>query len=86
MVVVKYTGRGLISQGINFDSKYNNGLYDVSKDVADYLIKTFSKDFTLIEKKVTSDKKEEAEPKKSTAKKPSRRKKKVEEPKSEDGE
>jgi|GEM_PF-6557327 len=54
-VIVKYTGYGLLSRGINFDATKNDGLYTVSKEDADYLIKTFPKQFVLIEKKVKGD-------------------------------
>ncbi len=70
MTVLKYTGKGLISQGFHFNPNYNDGLYEVSQNTADYLLKTFSNDFILIEKK--SEKKEA--PKKA----PRRRKKAVE--------
>jgi hypothetical protein len=75
MTVIKYTGNGLISQSIHFDSKFNGGLYEVTTEVASYLLKTFPKDFTLIEKKSKEVKED-----KPVAKKPTRRKKKVEEP------
>jgi hypothetical protein len=82
MVVVKYTGKGLISQKPHFNSNYNDGLYEVSKDTSEYLLKTFPNDFVLIEKKTE----EKVEEKKPSPKKPSRRKKKVEEVQSEDSE
>jgi hypothetical protein len=80
MVVVKYTGKGLISQNIHFNPNYNDGLYEVPKNTSEYLLKTFPNDFVLIEKKVE----EKVDEKKTSPKKPSRRKKKVEEVQSED--
>jgi hypothetical protein len=78
MTVIKYTGNGLISQSIHFNPKFNDGLYEVTAEVASYLLKTFPKDFTLIEKK--SKEVKETKEDKPAAKKPTRRKKKVEEP------
>ena len=51
MVQVKYVGTGLHSQGIYFKPDVNNGLYDLDNKLASYLVKTFPKDFILIEKK-----------------------------------
>ena len=51
MVQVKYVGTGLYSQGIYFKPDVNNGLYDLDNKIASYLVKTFPKDFILIEKK-----------------------------------
>ena len=51
MVQVKYVGTGLHSQGIYFKPDINNGLYDLDNKMASYLVKTFPKDFILIEKK-----------------------------------
>jgi len=67
MVVLKYTGKGIISRGIHFSPTYNAGLYDVPKEDADYLLATFPKHFVLIEKKA-STKTEEVE--KTTTKEP----------------
>lgn len=71
--LLKYTGTGLISKNIHFDPNFNDGLYEVEKDVAEYLLNTFSKDFTVIENSVSE--KEEAPAKKTTR----RRKKKTDE-------
>lgn len=72
--LLKYTGTGLISKNIHFDSNFNDGLYEVDKDTAEYLTNTFTKDFTVIEKSVAT-KDEEAPVKKVTR----RRKKKTDE-------
>ena len=78
MTVLKYTGRGLISQGIHFNPDFNDGLYEVPQSSADYLLKTFTKDFIMIEKK--SEKKEDKKeaPKKASKRAPRRKKKVVE--------
>ncbi len=69
-VVVKYTGYGITSRGINFDETKNDGLYTVSKEDADYLIKTFPNNFTLIERVSTEPVEEEKPaPKRRTRKK-----------------
>jgi len=49
MVQVKYVGNGLYSQGIYFKPDVNNGLYDLDNKIASYLVKTFPKDYILIE-------------------------------------
>ena len=51
MVQIKYVGTGLYSQGTYFKPDVNNGLYDLDNKMASYLVKTFPKDFILIEKK-----------------------------------
>ena len=73
--LLKYTGTGLISKNIHFDPNFNDGLYEVDKETAEYLFNTFSRDFTVIEKSVTT-KDEEAPAKKA----PRRRRKKTDEP------
>lgn len=70
--LLKYTGTGLISKNIHFDPNFNDGLYEVEKDTAEYLINTFTKDFTVIE--TSTEEKPKAPAKKTTR----RRKKKVE--------
>jgi len=51
MVKIKYVGTGIFTQGIYFKPDINNGLYEVDEKTANYLLKTFKKDFILIEKK-----------------------------------
>ncbi len=57
----------MLSRGVNFDPNWNNGLYDISKDDAEYYLKTFPKQFEMIAKK-EEEKKEEV--KKPRARKP----------------
>ncbi len=63
-VVIKYSGYGITSRGINFDEEKNDGLYTVSQEDADYLVKTFPNNFVLIERVSTpvAEKKEEVKP------------------------
>ena len=69
MTLLKYTGNGLISRNIHFTKETNDGLFEVSKENADYFLKTFPKDFTIIETTINSTEKE-------PTKKPTRRRKK----------
>jgi hypothetical protein len=70
-VKVKYVGKGLYSRGVDFDPVVNDGLYEIDKEDADYLIATFPEQFVLIEP-VKETKKAETKkraPKKEEAKK-----------------
>ena len=53
--LLKYTGTGLFSKGTKFDPLQNGGLYEVEKEEADYLLHTFPRDFTIIEKSVSKE-------------------------------
>jgi len=66
-VKIKYLGKGILSKGIFFTQEHNDGLYEVDKETADYLVSTFGEDnFVIIEnvkkpapKKQRAKKKEE---------------------------
>ncbi len=60
-VKIKYTGAGLESKGIYFTADKNDGLYDVEKDVADYLLNTFPDHFIMIERAVKEEPTKEVE-------------------------
>jgi hypothetical protein len=51
-VKIKYVGKGLVSRGTDFSPTQNDGLYDIEKEDADYLLKTFPDQFVLIERTV----------------------------------
>ena len=58
MVKVGYTGKGMISRGVEFQ---DGNFYDVEKEFGLYLVETFPNNFTLIEnapKKPTAKKQE----------------------------
>lgn len=52
MVKIKYTGKGMLSRDITFDAVKNGGLYTVTVEDSEYFIKTFPRQFELIEKVV----------------------------------
>jgi hypothetical protein len=68
-VKLKYVGYGITSRGINFSPDVNDGLYEVSKEDADYLLKTFPKAFILIEPVAETPKEKPARKRASRAKK-----------------
>lgn len=58
MVKIKFIGSDMVSSGIHFT---NNGVYEVSDEVAEYLEKTF-KNIEILEAKATPSAKPEAKP------------------------
>ena len=63
MTKVKYIGTGMSSKGVDFSPTRTNGLYDLPDEAAEYLLKTFPRQFELIEQVKTAEVKEAPEKK-----------------------
>ncbi len=63
MAKVQYIGNGLKSKGIAFNKSANGGVYELNKEVSEYVLANFGKDFILIEPEAKKEIEVEVKPK-----------------------